>query len=272
MTWRQIAGKCKAKAFGLLSPGRNLRRLAFALDGWSLRNETPEYVERAEYGPSNLEVKLQRVAAGGPFEPRDVSLVNMVAVRLVGEATKVLEVGSGTAMFASRLAALRPEVHITASEFEDRTREWAAANRSASNIEFCSRSLNSFSVDEFDLVVALEVVEHIHDYAAFLHGLSRAAARAIISTPNKNRSAFDSMASEPAFDQHVREWTAGELYWVLRVFWNRVELYTLPHIDRQAKAFAADAHYDPTYARTGLHCREHNLIAVCSDPVREHAS
>jgi 2-polyprenyl-3-methyl-5-hydroxy-6-metoxy-1,4-benzoquinol methylase len=268
MTWGQIASKCKAKAYRILSPNRSLRRLAYALDKLSLRNEPPCYEERTEYGPSNLAVKLRRVAAGGPFEPLDVALVNKVALKLVGNVRSVLEVGSGTAMFASALAARRPDVYIKASEFDDATREWAQSNRGAANITFCRNSLSDFSNDEFDLAVALEVVEHIGDYASFLHGMSLVAPIAIISTPNKSRSAFDSVATTPTFGEHVREWNAGEFYWVLRVFWNNVELFTIPKIERQVKRLAEDTNYEPTYSNAGLHCREHSLIAVCSNPSR----
>ena len=32
----------------------------------------------------------------------------------------------------------------------------------------------------------------------------------------------------PPYYQHVREWTAGEFYWVLRLFYERVTLFAMP--------------------------------------------
>jgi hypothetical protein len=50
------------------------------------------------------------------------------------------------------------------------------------------------------------------DYGALLRELGRVAPRAVISTPNKNRSALGSIVPTPAFREHVREWTSGEFY------------------------------------------------------------
>lgn len=270
MSGAEIVGKCGEKARYYFSPRRNLRRLAFWLDKRSLRSDPGFYVERPEYGPSNLAVKLQRQAAGGPFEPYDVTLTNRAAVCLAlqFEPASVLEIGCGTGMFAWSLANKLPDCQIVASEFDDLTRHWSEENRTSPNIRYCRSLLSEFGPDEFQLVVALEVVEHIADYASFLRELARVAPRAVVSTPNKQRSAFDSTASPPAFDQHVREWTAGEFYWVLRAFWNDVKLYTIPAMARQVRKLAANERYSPAFAETGLHCREHALIAVCALPVR----
>src|ERR1039457_2882155 len=78
----EIIRKLAHKVDRLLSPGKNLRRIAYALDAFSLRNLECEYHERLEYGPSNLGEKLARQAVGGPFEPLDIALVNRAAARL----------------------------------------------------------------------------------------------------------------------------------------------------------------------------------------------
>lgn len=270
MTSGEIASKCLRKAHNYLSPSMNIRRLAFALDKLSLRGNPGIYVERQEYGPSNLEIKLERQTLGGPFEPRDVTLTNCAAVEIAKglHPTSVLEIGCGTAMFASSLAKQIPACQIIASEFEDATRKWSEQNRAVSNITFCKKRLDEFSTDQFDLAVALEVIEHIADYASFLQAISLVAPTVVLSTPNKHRSAFESIANPPEFDQHVREWSAGEFYWVLRVFWDDVKIYTLPAMSKQIKKLEADENYAPTYEETGVNCRDHSMIAVCTSPVR----
>ena len=268
MPLHQVANKIAARAYDYFAPHRILRRVAYAMDSRSVRRFNVPYVERPEYGPSNLEVKLQRAAAGGPFEPLDVVLVNRVAAKLAGSPASVLEVGSGTGMFATLIADAVPTARITASEFDDATREWASEHRRRSNIAYSRAPLEQFGADTFELVVALEVIEHLHDYPAFLAQLARVAPRAIVSTPNRLRNAFDAVANPPPFEQHVREWSAEAFYWVLRTFWNDVRLYTLPRIDAQMKRLASDPQYEPSFTRTGLECREHALVAVCIAPRR----
>ncbi len=80
----------------------------------------------------------------------------------------------------------------------------------------------------FDLLVAIEVVEHIADYGGFLRTCASLAPRALITTPNKLRSDQTATAGPPPYYQHVREWTAGEFYWVLRLFYRRVKLFAMP--------------------------------------------
>lgn len=266
MTIAQIIDKLKRRTQEYLSPERNFRRLAYSLDAISLRRRNSEYRERSEFGPSNLAVKLERQASGGPFEPLDIQLVNRAAGALAGNPSKVLEMGSGTGMFATFIADAHPNCVVIASEFHDATREWAAQNRDRPNISYCKSGLEDFSAQEFDLVVALEVVEHLKDYSTFLAHLSALAPRAIVSTPNKLRNAFDSIANPPYFEQHVREWSSEAFYWVLRVFWDKVQLFTVPDMQAQMTRLAANATYRPTVIGTGLHCRDHALIAVCEAP------
>jgi 2-polyprenyl-3-methyl-5-hydroxy-6-metoxy-1,4-benzoquinol methylase len=272
MSWPERTRKVRFKLTNLLSPRKNLRRLAHTLESWSLKGNEGRYKERPEYGPVNIESKLARVAAGGPFEPRDITLVNKLAVRLVGHPKNVLEVGCGTAMFSSMLADKFPDVRIVASEFQDETREWAVNNRARPNIEFCKKYLTEFPKDQFDLCIALEVVEHIDDYATFLNQISQVAPKAIISTPNKFRTWYDYETNTPEFDQHVREWSAGEFYWVLRCFWKKVEIHTIPNITAQMAILAKDKDYEPTSKLTGVHCREHAMIAVCENPLDRSAT
>lgn len=268
MSWKQRAQKCREKLSYYFSPYKNLMRLGYALQSRSLAGNEGFYVERPEYGPVNLHTKLQRQALGGPFEPRDITLVNREAVRLAGTPARVLEVGSGTGMFSTLLANRSASSRIVASEFQDETREWAINNRAHPNVEYCKKPFSDFSDDSFDLCVALEVIEHISDYPSFLAQAARVAPKAIISTPNKFRSAADLALNTPEFDQHVREWSSGEFYWVLRVFWDNVRIYTLPNIREQMRKLEKDESYLPISKETGVHCREHCMIAVCERPRR----
>jgi 2-polyprenyl-3-methyl-5-hydroxy-6-metoxy-1,4-benzoquinol methylase len=241
----------------------SIRRLAFWLDRYSRRMYEGPYQERPEWGPVNLEMKLDRQRQGGPFEPPEIVLVNRAAVGLIEDGQcRILEVGSGTGLFAW-LAGEDSRRTIVASEFDERARTWAAQHRSRPNIAYCNRSFEQCAPREFDLAVAIEVIEHLHDFGPFLKGLARVSDAAIITTPNKQRTPFTSVARTPAFEEHVREWTAGEFLWVLRAFYASVELFTLPDLRRQVAAMQATKNYTPHIAPcSDLACDE-SLIAVC---------
>lgn len=243
----------------------NLRRVSFALDRYSRQLFDGPYEERAPSGPRNLQAKLDRQAAGGPFEPYSITLINRGAAQLLGDERRIAEVGAGTGMFAS-FVARDSWRHITASEFDPETLQWAQANRAASNITYCRDSLHDWT-GKFDLVLALEVIEHIDAYGSFLRSLAAVAPRAILSTPNRNRDAFASVARTPEFSEHVREWTAGEFFWVLRAFYSTVELFTVPQMDDQVERLRADPSYRPQIMPCTDLTTEAALLARCSQPI-----
>jgi hypothetical protein len=211
------------------------------------------YLENPEAGPVNWEEKEKRVKEDGPFEWPNMIALSQTVVSVLGNAKRILEVGSGTGCFAWH-AAMNKSRFIVASELDDKAREWAMENRSAENVEYVSQWLNEFEADSFDLVVAIELIEHIKDYSTFLMDLSRVAPRAIITTPNKNRDEQSGKVSPPKYYQHVREWTAGEFYWVLKVFYKDVELYAMPNVNM------------PYCVPINITSRMTPLVAVCKTP------
>lgn len=124
-------------------------------------------------------------------------------------------------------------------------------NRPAENIEYVSKWLNEFGTNSFDIIVTVEVIEHIKNYSLFLEELVRIAPISIITTPNKNRSKETAKASPPIHESHVREWTAGEFYWVLKVFFKEIDLYAMPNV------------YLPAVTPIGIISNMTPLIAVC---------
>jgi 2-polyprenyl-3-methyl-5-hydroxy-6-metoxy-1,4-benzoquinol methylase len=242
----------------------NIRRLAFRLDRYSRTLYDGPYRERAETGALNLAVKWERQALGGPFEPPIIVLINRAAAALVGARRSLLEVGSGTGLFAW-FASEDEQRSIVASELDAGARQWAMAHRSRPNIAYCDRLLNAFDARSFDLVVAIEVIEHIADFGAFLSAATRVAPAGILTTPNKCSDPFRSIARTPAYAEHVREWTAGEFYWVLRAFYSDVELFTVPDAARQASALQRDYTYVPCLVPcSDLSCAE-PLLALCQN-------
>jgi 2-polyprenyl-3-methyl-5-hydroxy-6-metoxy-1,4-benzoquinol methylase len=208
-----------------------LRRCA-ARWGFELYRSAPVpapcvYREREEFGPSNLQIKLDRVNQGRPFENPDILALNQVVCSLLESEERIVELGAGTGMFA-QMASEDPGRFILASEFDRETWQWCMDNLPPrDNVRF----VNGPCAPEdgpFDAVVAVEVVEHIADYRSFLETCAGLAPRALLTTPNRRRGAWSFTAGPPSYPEHVREWTAGEFYWVLRCFWNDVRLYGMP--------------------------------------------
>ncbi len=186
------------------------------------------YVENQEVGPVNWAEKSARAAAGQPLEWPNMVALNWATATLVGPWRRIVELGGGTGCFAYEVAA-DPKRFVLCSDPDKHAISWAKKNRSRPNIRYIDHSPTA-DAGPFDVVVAIDVIEHIKDYRAFLETCVDLACRAIITTPNKNRDPQSAIASPPAYYQHVREWTAGEFYWVLRTFYQSVKLYALPNV------------------------------------------
>lgn len=84
---------------------------------------------------------------------------------------------------------------------------------------------------KFDIVVAIEIIEHISDYKTFLKTLIEKFDRRrndmpteyFISTPNRNNRHI--AKDKPFNSYHVREWTQEEFHAVLSEFFERIEFF-----------------------------------------------
>lgn len=89
---------------------------------------------------------------------------------------------------------------------------------------------------KFDVVVAIEIIEHVYDTDAFLKGLIKFTQRNkdgsprtsfpttfFISTPNRNFHKIRKDRPENVF--HVREWSSQEFVTLLRNYFETVELF-----------------------------------------------
>jgi hypothetical protein len=97
-----------------------------------------------------------------------------------------------------------------------------------------------------------------------LRAFTSVSDSAIITTPNRQRTPFTSVERTPAYSEHVREWNAGEFFWVLRAFYRQVDLFTVPGLRRQANEMRRDEGYRPRVERCSDLACEDALIAVCT--------
>ena len=184
------------------------------------------YVENPEPGPVDFHEKVEREARGEPFEWPNIIALNRAAAALVGEAKRIVEIGGGTGCFAYEVAA-DPTRSVLSTEIDAEASAWASAHRARPNIRYVNRPPTKED-GPFDLVVAIEVIEHVADFRSLLRACATLAPRALISTPNRLRGPKFDLAGPPPSSKHVREWTAGEFYWVLRGYWRDVRLFGQP--------------------------------------------
>lgn len=243
-----------------------LLQAAWHLDRLAKRNLNRPYVGRADVGPRNLEVKQARLAAGGTFEQPAIQLVSLAAVGFIPEGSRVLEVGGGTGFFATSAARLR-QATVSCSELDEPTRSWAARNRPDPRVSYCDMTLDSAQGRGFEIVVALELIEHLNAFGPFLKSMAAVAPVAILSTPNKLRDPISAVRTVPDYGEHVLEWTAGEFYWVLKAFWTDVEIWTIRRYAEQTRLFQAGLLEFPLVVPAGMWEFEAPLIAICRLPL-----
>lgn len=180
--------------------------------------------KQEEMGAINFEYREDTIKECGFFEYPNMVALNWTVASLVQDAKNILEVGSGTGAFAFE-AAQDPSRTLLCLEDNEGARNWAITNRSRVNITYASKKLSSLDTT-FDLMVSVDVIEHIEDYQSFLTQFKRLARRVIITTPNRMRE--NPPRLKPSYEQHVQEWSAGEFYYMLRQFWDSVYLLAMP--------------------------------------------
>lgn len=221
------------------------------------------YVEREESGAVNWSEKEKRVAGGGPFEWPNIVALNHTVADMVGDARSIVELGGGTGTFAIEAAQVEGR-RILCAELDADASDWARANRAHPNIEYVQRLITPED-GPYDLAVSIEVVEHIKDFNSFLDVCAHVAPRAILTTPNRMRSRTANHAGPPHYKQHVREWSAGEFYWVLRCYWDEVRLYAMPdEYSRGAEPITVVDKKTPLIAICGKSRKFHkNRVMTC---------
>ena len=130
-------------------------------------------------------------------------------------------VGYGTAMLGTVAR------HVTGVDVAARAVESARRNYSCQGVEY--RLVDGFGLPfrdrSFDLVVSLQVLEHVVDHDLFLSEIHRVLKRngvAVLSTPNACLRLDPGM--RPWNELHVREWDCLSLSTLLRSHFPRVEV------------------------------------------------
>lgn len=246
----------KRVPLGIARRSRSLVRRAYRASLRRLKEEekrTDEpvrpYIENKPLEGTNWSQK--HLKESEPFDQPNMIALNQTVAGLLGPHKRIIEIGGGTGYFAYE-AAQDLSRSIFCAEPDPEALAYARTHRSRPNISYEQAWFTELN-GQYDLVVAIDVIEHIDDYRRFLEKCVELAPRAILTTPNKNRSPESAVASPPIYPLHVREWTAGEFYWVLRAFYQKVRLFAMPNP------------YVPMCVPIAVTSSMHPLIAVCEE-------
>lgn len=188
------------------------------------------------------------------FEFKDMLAINKaIGTAFLDTASSVVNIGSGVGTFEKQNAQLFPNTTFIASEFDAASLEWAKTHRPFSNVTYCSDTMDTLlhKYGKFDLAVSIDVIEHVAAYKEFLDMYSQLSDKAVISTPNRDRYADKESLVKPPYDRHAFEWNAGELYFILKMYYNKVTLY------------AQKSPLDIELIEVGIYTSYPKLIAYC---------
>lgn len=118
----------------------------------------------------------------------DVHWAGDVRSRQPLESKSALDVGCGAGLLAEPLARLGADVTGVDAAPENAAAATVHAEGSDLDIRYLAGELDSLDLGTFDLVTAMEVIEHVADKGAFVHQLTQRLAPnglLVLSTPNR---------------------------------------------------------------------------------------
>jgi spore maturation protein CgeB len=189
-----------------------------------LEDQVVPYIENSEMKGINM--AATRLQTGQPFEWPNMLALNWAVTSLIRNAKQIVEIGSGTGPFAEYSSFDRTRI-IHCFEDDDFARTWAEKNRNHPNVIY--KKLYGSALDStYDLLVTVDVIEHVHNIHDFLTLCSSLAPRAIFTTPNREVIRGHGDMGPPEYPAHVREFSTGEFYWILKQHYEVVWLYHMP--------------------------------------------
>jgi hypothetical protein len=227
------------------------QRTNFEFDDRFYRGEAFESY-RDNPGMPKVNMAALRLEQKGFLDWPDILALNWAVTSLIGDARRIVEIGSGTGPFAE-FAARDPAREIHCFESDPFARAKAVELRSFPNVRYFECQ-DSNLVGRYDLLVSVEVIEHVVEFQEYLDLCSQLAPRAIYTTPNRERKYERGHWGPPSYPPHVREFTPGELFWILRLYYRSVRLFHLP-----------DPHV-PWLAPMTIATPGTPIVAECRDP------
>lgn len=140
----------------------------------------------------------------------------------------VLDSGCGTGYGAKFLAKQGASL-VTAVDIDKKViRQCQKRYSRVKNLKFeaCEADIFQFNRESFDVVISMEVIEHVRNYRKYLREIRRVLKRKgilIIATPNKK--IFSPGLKKPMMAHHVKEFYSRELSLILKRNFSKVNMY-----------------------------------------------
>jgi len=165
------------------------------------------------------------------LEPKQETMYSLIAKKICAEKAYnkfVLDAGCGVGV--GSIILYRKAGFVTGFDKSKSNIEFAKKIFPIESVEFIQKDIayfdpNTFYV-KFEMIVCVEVIEHIKYYNQALLNLQNRLNKGgvlYISSPNRNNSELGK--ETPNNISHVREWTLEEFEEILKVFFNKVELF-----------------------------------------------
>lgn len=184
------------------------------------------------YSTGNLKLTGERTLPGVPKENYWFRR-HLIAYEFAQSHAKdkiVLDIGCGEG-YGSYLLS-KSAIRVIGVDIAPEVIEHASTKYKAANLSFEIMDVAELKFDEdfADLVVSLQVIEHLPDELPFLREMARVLKKngeAILSTPNRKTISPGSL--EPINPFHFREYTPFELQEVLSDFFEEVKIHGVFH-------------------------------------------
>jgi ubiquinone/menaquinone biosynthesis C-methylase UbiE len=184
--------------------------------------------QKKQGGIPELDFSGERIVPGKVTLDRELASRRRYefAARYV-EGKHVLDIGCGEGYGSATLA--EKATHVVGTDRSEEVIKYAAAKYPLPNIEFrcMPAEKHAFPDESFDVVVCLELIEHVQNYVAVMeemHRLLKPGGILILSTPNKNVTSPG--RETPIHDFHVHEFTIRELQELCQCYFAAVELFS----------------------------------------------
>jgi len=139
---------------------------------------------------------------------------------------KVLDIGSGSG-YGTHFMSEKGAKSVIGIDKDKRIITLCQKNYDTDDLQFKVGDANNldFGNGTFDIITAFELIEHLHNYEAFLKEVFRVLKQdgiLIISTPN--RKVWSPGLKDPIVVQHVKEFYADELHGLLNRYFSKVKI------------------------------------------------
>ncbi|MCI5824483.1 MAG: methyltransferase domain-containing protein [Candidatus Gastranaerophilales bacterium] len=212
------------------------------------------YRENLELGLGNITIKQEDEKNGQSFEYEDMIVVNKaIGKYFLKNQKNVINIGAGIGTFEYYNAEYHKNINFVSSELDSASIEYANLYRKKDNVIYCSEDMSAIlnKYGKFDLAISVDVIEHVENYKEFLDDFSKLSDEAIIATPNRDRYYEIENLISPPYKYHVQEFNAGELYFILKMYYKDVKLYSLPNP------------LEETFKEVGIYSQYEKLVAYC---------